>query len=321
MIEEAKTHWSEMQGALQALKGKKDRTVDFVRQLWGSQHGLVREKDLFRDIKSKILDENEARELSASLAEQAADYVAVLNPSSEVWDKYGTNARNAVATFGALRVERIRPLLLAILNRFEEKEVIKALAFLRSAAVRIVATSGINGTVEEQIFEIAVKVHTKEIKKTSQLAKAMTFVPNDAVFKATFATMSVTKGALARFYLQELEDANKGDIQRVNRDESKVNLEHIIPLSATERAAHWQHLTPDLGDTLSRRLGNQALLTRQANSKLNGGPFSLKAKAYAECKSIYLTSSIARKYSVWGEKEVNARQQQLADLAVDAWPI
>ena len=323
-IEEAKGNWREMQGALQTLKGKKDRTVDYVRQLWGSMHGLVREKDLFRDIKAKIVAEEEARDFSSALAAQAPDYVAVLNPHNEAWDKYGSAARSALATFNSLRVERIRPLLLAVLNRFEEKDVLKALSFLRSATVRIVAVTGINGTVEEAIYELAVKVHKKEIRRASQLARQMTFVPNDAVFEAQFATMNVTKAALARFYLLELEDARKGDQDDervVNRDERKVNLEHIIPASETERGAYWPQLTPDEGDKLSRRLGNLALLSNKVNSKLNGGPFSKKVKAYAECGGIYLTSEIAEKYDDWGAEQVEDRQRTLAKLALVAWPL
>ena len=247
-LEEAKSNWKEMRTALDMLRGRKDRTVDFVRQLWGSMHGLIREKDLFRDIKEKATGEDDAGELSSALAEQAEDYVAIIYPEHEAWNDYGSGAQHALETFNLLRIERIRSLLLAIINKFDRKEVSKALEYLRSAAVRIVVDSGFNGTVEEQVFQIAVKVHTGEITTASELAKAMFFVPNDTVFKAIFQTMSVRKAGLAKFYLQELEDANKtggNESTVVNRDERKVNLEHIIPKSPAERAKHWNHLSQE----------------------------------------------------------------------------
>lgn len=323
-IDTAKGNWREMQGVLGSLKGKKDRTVDFIRQQWGSMHGLVREKELFRDIKNKVTDEDDAIELSAVLAQQASDYVAVLNPLHEMWDGYGNATRHALETFNTLRVERIRPLLLAILYRFNKDEVVKALCFLRSAAVRIVVTSGISGSVEELIFQIAAKVHHREITKASQLAKTMQFVPSDTVFKSVFATINVTKTTLARFYLQEIQDAatDVTDDERViDRDEKRVDLEHIIPLAASERQKHWPELSADLGAALCKRLGNQTLMSKKQNSSLNGKSFSEKLKAYALCRGIALTHSISRDYTTFGEEQVNARQAKLADLAVLAWPI
>jgi Protein of unknown function DUF262/Protein of unknown function (DUF1524) len=323
-IEEAKGNWREMQAALEGVRGRKDRTVDFVRQLWGSMHGLVREKDLFRDIKEQTTSEADAAELSSALASQAKDYVAILDPEHEAWDGYGTTARHALMTFNKLRVERIRSLLLAILNKFTKREVAKALNFLRSAVVRIVVNSGFNGTVEEQVFQIAVKVHKGEITNSTELIRAMSFVPNDTVFKAVFETMSVKKIGLAKFYLAELEDANKSGVDEtlvVNRDERKVNLEHIIPLSKDERARNWRSLSQEEGAGLAIRLGNLALLPKKSNQEIGGEHFATKAKAYAECKGIYLTNMIAEKYTDWGAKQVNDRQRKLAALALIAWPV
>jgi hypothetical protein len=320
-IETAKSNWRGMQAVLDTLKSKKDRTVDFIRQLWGSMHGLFREKELVRDIKNKITGEKEAIELSAMLANQAADYVAVLNPLDEMWDGYGPETRHALETFHALRVERLRPLLLAILNRFEKDEVIKAMSFLRCAAVRIIVNTGINGTIEEEIYEIAVKVHKRDIKNASQLKKAMPFVPNNEVFKAIFATMNVSKRALARFYLQEIQDAAYEGDSVTNRNEKKVDLEHVIPDSAEERAAHWPELTPELGASLCHRFGNLTLLNKKRNQSLNGRKFAEKAQIYAQCEHIPLTLAIARDYQEFGEDEVNHRQSRLAELAVETWPL
>ena len=323
-IQDTQTHWDTMVGALRGIAGKKDRTVDFIRQLWGSQYGLVREKELFRDIKAKILNEDAAIQLAVDLAEQSPNYVSVLNPTNEVWDKYGTDAIGALMTFNALRMERIRPLLLAILDRFSTKEVAKALRFLRSAAVRIVATGGINGTIEEAIYSIAVKIHDGEIKKALHLAKAMDFVRNDQIFEAHVATMRITKPALARFYLAAIEDFAKGaddPEHEITRDVARVNLEHIIPNAASERAKHWPQLTSEQGEALSHRLGNLTLLPYKKNSGLNGLGFAEKVKIYDECDGIYITKAIARDYATWGEKEVNKRQAELAKFAVQVWPL
>jgi hypothetical protein len=324
-IGETQTHWDTMAGALRGIRGKKDRTVDFIRQLWGSHHGLVREKELFRDIKQKIVDEESAKELAVNLAEQAPHYVAVTNPTDDVWAPYGDSALSALLTFNTLRVERIRPILLAILDRFSKKEVAKSLRFLKSSAVRIVLTTGINGTVEETIYSIAVKIHEKEIRNAAQLAKAAAdIVHNDAIFQAHVATMRVSNGKLARFLLAAIEDYAKGEDDpdhEITRDTGKVNLEHIIPDAASERAIHWPELTAEEGESLANRLGNLTLLPYKKNSNLNGLDFPAKKAVYASCEGIYITKAIADKYNTWGEKEVNQRQADLAKVAVKVWPL
>jgi hypothetical protein len=319
-IDESKANWLKMMTVLQTIKGQ-DRTVDFVRQLWGSMHGLVREKELFREIKNTITEYSEARELSAALASQVEDYAAVLDPENSVWSNYGTHARRALNTFSRLRIERIRSLLLAILNRFTEAEIKKALDFLRAASVRILVAGGFNGTVEEQVFQIAVRVHKREIKNTRQLARAMTFVPNDSVFRAQFESMSIRRPAIARFYLHELEDTDKGDDSLVaNRDERVFDLEHVIPKSPAERAANWNELSKDEGERLTHRLGNLAIMPKSLNSQLNGKSFQDKVEAYKSCKSINLTKLLGR-YETFGEAEIDDRQKKLAKLALEAWPI
>lgn len=322
-IEVVKGNWKEMAGALGSLKGKRDKTVDYIRQLWGSMHGLTREKDLFRDIKEKITTDEEAVELAGQIAEQAGDYVAVLNPDNELWDGRGAEVANALRTFNVLRIERIRPLLLAILKRFDKVQVDKALSYLRSAAVRIILTTGINGTIEDKLFETAVKVHDKTVRKASQLSTTMSsFVPNDSVFRARVATMTMTKDALARFYLQEIQDAASTDATQTDRNEKRVDLEHIIPKSPKERKDNWPELTEEESEALFRRFGNLTLCLSKDNSKLHGSAYAVKVKVYAKYNTLPLTSSIARDYPTeFGRKQVEARQEKLANLAIETWPI
>ncbi len=323
-LDAVKGNWREMAGALSVIKGKKDRTVDFIRQLWGSMHGLVREKELFRDIKQKVLSESNALELSNSLASQASDYAAVLNPFSEFWDNIGVSARHALDTFNSLRVERLRPLILAILLRFDEKNIEKSLDFLRSAAVRIVVDGGINGTIEEQLFAIAVRVYKTEIRNATRLKASMSFVPVDVVFRAKFATASFSKPGLARFFLQELEDMRKGELdddRLMNRNQKRVTLEHIMPVARSEREQHWPEYANETGDSLVRRLGNLTLLPYRKNSSLNGLNYDAKRPVYDGYDGCYLTKDIAEKFTTWGAEQIKHRQDELADLALRTWPI
>jgi hypothetical protein len=168
-----------------------------------------------------------------------------------------------------------------------------------------------------------VQVHKKEIRKTSKLSKSMvSIVPNDAVFQARVGTMTMTNHSLARFYLHEIQDAASTEGGGGNRDERKIDLEHVIPKSAEERKIHWPELTAEAGEALCTRLGNLTLCLKRDNSALNGRGYSEKSKVYAGYNNLPLTSAIARDYpTTFGEAEVTARQDSLAKLAVEAWPI
>ncbi len=288
-----------------------------------SQHGLVREKELFRSIKEHISNERQAVEFAEAIALQAKDYVAVLNVDDQRWDDYGLEVKHAIRTFKELRVERIRPLLLALLRCFSQREIRKSILHLKSSIVRIIVVSGVNGTVEEGLFHVAKQVHEREVTKASQLAKAMDFiVPPDGVFKEHFATMHITKEPLSRFYLHELQDAEAGDGQVGDRNPKNVDLEHVIPKSARERAENWPHLSPEQGESLYTRFGNQTLTRRKENSAFNGKGFDVKVEVYRQSAGLRLTAAIARDYTEFGEEQVNARQyRKLAELALQTWPL
>jgi Protein of unknown function (DUF1524) len=61
-----------------------------------------------------------------------------------------------------------------------------------------------------------------------------------------------------------------------------------------------------------------ALLKGSVNSKLGNIGFDKKRPELAK-SGFSLTNTIAKE-SNWDEKEISQRQQQLADLAVKAWP-
>lgn len=99
-------------------------------------------------------------------------------------------------------------------------------------------------------------------------------------------------------------------------DTLKVNLEHIIPLSSEK---HWNHIEPEMAASLYNRIGNLVLLNARKNSKIGDFGFKEKRKVFAESPFL-LTKSVA-KYQTWSDDEVSERQLELAELAVQTWPL
>ena len=104
-------------------------------------------------------------------------------------------------------------------------------------------------------------------------------------------------------------------------DEAVLNLEHVLPQGG--RDSHWSHIPEEMANSLCHRLGNMVLLNPRVNTGLQSKSFAEKIKAYKSSNSTLLTLDLVDKYGSgnWGDEQINARQEFLADLAVKAWSI
>src|SRR5262249_33499758 len=123
----------------------------------------------------------------------------------------------------------------------------------------------------------------------------------------------------ARYSLRALELEKRGDLQPelvVNSDVEHVNLEHILPQSATQ--TDWPQFPPDDRKLYTDRLGNLCLLQKGPNGIIGNKSWSIKRPVLKE-SNLILTSSTAE-VDDWNAGSIIDRQRQLADLAVLAWP-
>jgi hypothetical protein len=107
-----------------------------IRHVWASQHGLTREKDLYDRIRTTITSKQRAVDFAKELSDQATVYAALDNPSHEFWKPYGSAVRESIDALNILKATQIRPLVLAILRHFDDKEVKWALPMLTCWTVR-----------------------------------------------------------------------------------------------------------------------------------------------------------------------------------------
>jgi hypothetical protein len=215
----------------------------------------------------------------------------------------------------------IRPLVLAILKHFEDKEVKRALPMLTCWTVRFLIVGKVgSGPLENGYSERAKEVSAGRIKTASDLYKASTgFLASDDEFEQAFRTARVSAHYLGRYYLRVLEHAASsaatGELV-VNPSEEVVTLEHIMPQT---REPNWKHITAEPHKSYVRRIGNLALLDKGLNEFAGNLPFSEKSKVFAKSK-ISLTQEIGTLRS-WDLKAIDTRQERLAKLAVRAWPL
>lgn len=320
-VAETQQQWTSMASRLEASGAEEKELRTFIRHVWSSEHGLTREKDLYDAIRKRVDSKQRAVAFTDGLNKVAPIYLALDNPSDELWKQYGPQVRESVEALQILKATQIRPLVLAILRHFEVDGVRKALPMLVCWTVRFMITGKLgSGPLELGYSDRAKDVSTGNIKTAKQLYDASKgFLVADADFEQAFATARVSQHYLARFYLRVLERQNgaKGDGELVvNPNEDAVNLEHIMPQT---RDPHWTaSVTAEQHSAFLKRLGNLALLDKALNGQSGNLPFADKIAAFKGSK-IALTNQIAA-HQTWTPAEIDTRQKALAELAVKAWP-
>lgn len=319
-IEEAKNRWLSMIAVLEAAS-EDPLTVTYLRHFAMSRYGLVRERDLFNTIKKKVTNKKSAIQLATDLSNTVKLYSALVNTDHDLWQKHNPHVSARVATINLLNMSQIRPLLIAILEKFDAAKIEESFRLLESVAVRFQIVGGVGGGTLERIYSDSAKaVFEGGIKTPQEIISAFTTLPADSAFRQAFAVAQISRQNLARFYLTRLESAlNGAKVQELvpNPSTGHINLEHILPQTLTESwLKSWK---PDVARGYQKRLGNLALLNSKENSKTGNGDFAKKCEAYAG-SSIVLTKRVAE-FSEWTPESVDARQRQMAELAVRAWPI
>jgi len=129
--------------------------------------------------------------------------------------------------------------------------------------------------------------------------------------------------ARVRIVLEALELAMyTGKTEKVTID-SKLTVEHVMP---QEWAAHWPLPKGAAVDEATRRreqllhtVGNLTLVTDKLNPAMSNGPWAVKKPALSEHSSLALNRKLIA-LDAWDEAAVEARSQQLLELAMRIWP-
>jgi len=319
-INEVQSRWISMASTIAAVE-REEALVTFIRHLWSSKYGITREKDLYSEIKKKIRNKDQAITFSTELNENSKIYAAILNQDHELWLKYGPTARQHMGTLNLLQMIQIRPLVLAILDRFSVKETQQSLRLMVSWAVRFLISGGLGGgALETNYSNTAKEVREGKIKTAKQLGLSLKdIIPNDAQFKAAFSMATVSKVYLSRYYLRALERQTMGETNPelvIIDNVEVVNLEHVLPQNPS---SGWNYISEEDRSLYVRRIGNLALLNARINTEAGNDSFTYKKQFYKRSR-IKLTEMLSS-YNKWDIDAINDRQLKLAELAIQTWPI
>lgn len=322
-LTEAQDKWSRFSGAIESAASE-DEILNYIRYYWSSKYGLTREKELYKSIKDKIRNKNQAVTLLNNLEKNAEMYLALLNPNHQLWNNFPPKCSEYISELLELRLTQNRPLLIALLEIWKDKpeEVKKALKLIVSWSVRNLITGTIgSGTLEKEFSRQAKLINEGKINNGRKLLNSIRdLIPTDEEFKKLFEIATVSKAYIARYYLRKLEQAYRttSELEPIKNPE-KANLEHILPENPTDLQGDWPSFDENLHKTYYHRIGNLTILDKKMNSDIGNGPFKGKKKVY-KGSELVITKEIV-KYNDWTPSEIEKRQKELAKKAVEIWDL
>ncbi len=321
-LNEAQDKWARFTGAIESAIDEAE-ILQYIRYFWSSKNGLVREKELFREIKNKIINKNSAITLLSNLEKGSELYLALLTPNHSFWKDYPTDCVNSISELNELRLIQQRPLLLAILENFSNKDdVARAFRLIVSWSVRNLITGVIGaGTLEREFSNQAKLINDGKIKNFTDFKKSiLKLIPTDDQFKSAFKIATLSKTYIARYYLRKLEGAYRVSKELIPlQDQEKVNLEHILPENPRDFARDWPEFDEVSHKTYIRRIGNLTLISTKLNEEAANASFVAKKQFY-EKSEIEITRMIST-CNEWSPASIEKRQGEFANKALEIWKI
>lgn len=317
-LSEAQEKWARFTGAIESADNE-EQILQFIRYHWSSKYGLTREKDLFRNIKNKITNQNQTITYLSELESDVYSYLALLNPNHSFWDNYTFNCKDYIKTLLELQLYQNRPLLLSLLKRFSITDAEKAFKLILAWSVRNLVTGSIGtGTLEKEFSNQAKLINEGNVKTLLEFKNSITkLVPTDDAFKGQFKIATVSKNYIARYYLSEIEKIHHATKeQETSRNTEIVSLEHILP-EKPDFKKDWENFTEEQHQTYYKRIGNLTLLDKKTNSNQKSASFVVKKDIYKQSE-ILITNSLAD-YDNWTTDYIEKRQKEFSEKAVEIW--
>lgn len=321
-LSEVQTNWSQMASNLG------DRPADdFLKVYWTSRFGRVQRGRLFHEWRRKFdsLPEAGVVTLSRDLVAAADRFAALDIPDHDVWDGHSNECRRLLSSLAVLGNRQVRSIILAALQHFSPQRMERLLRHLVTLTVRYQTVGkGRTGLLEIATARAALGISSKGLNTPQKVWTSLrSLLPSDRDFAAEFKRYGETKPARARYILRELEAAayrkeHSGENPELVPWED-LTLEHIFPRNPSAEWNDQLKATPELAEEV-HKLGNLCLLTERPNKELANAGFPKKVRLYRKSR-LQLTSSIARNFTEWTPSSVDMRQDQLAQIALEAWPL
>lgn len=313
-IQDFKTAWTEI-----VLLVGGNNVTQFLRHFWLTHYDLVRERDLYRVLKSSLKTRARARQLLSRLRASADHYAALMSPDHVYWTNFKQEVRTNLEALLLFKVTQFRPVALAAMAKLDQHRIEQVMHILTVISFRytVIAALG-TGNLERIYTTAALDITAGKAKTAVAIFKRLrpAYV-DDSRFVEAFKQKRFTKANLARHVLAAINDRLEGDPEKqVAESAGRVTLEHILPKNA---GSSWAGALPHGADPSDyvELIGNLTLLERGRNRGIAKASFAEKKKVYA--KSTLQLNDELLKHPKWSHETIEKRSRELAKVAKQIW--
>lgn len=297
-----------------------DFFFDYVRMRKASASSTTR---IYSDMKKILNSSSDIYEILKDIWNNAQLYNSFLDPSKESNSKI----QKALRVLNRTKSHVIYSLLLKIAscrgNGIDDDTYLRCLKILNSFIIRRAICRWQTYVVNTMVINLLsafpndVSALDKWLAKELLAKKNVSRWPNDEDFKQAIITKNNATKEIQILFLEEIEKFISG--KEVIDLSHGISLEHIMPQTLS---AEWEHdLGSDCNTIHEKYISNLGNLTLTGyNSEYSNYPFAKKKSmenGYSN-SGIRMNQEIA-KNSHWGENEIIARAQALAEIAVQIW--
>ena len=220
------------------------------------------------------------------------------------------------------RPASVYPFVMPLLKQFHDAQiakdtVIECLTSLESFLVRR-ALCGIEPTGLLGLFRTmwanAAGHPTASVIESIILKRRTVEWPTDQRLREAIKSRPLYGASIAKFAVLEY-DRSQGMDHPVS---SAVSIEHILPNSYAD---DWKNVVTKIQHGKLRHLWENLIpLSMVMNTSVDQQPYELKRKVFENDSMFASARQLAKDYQTWGESEINARSEVLADWAIARWP-
>lgn len=293
------------------LEIDEEANVDqFLRHYWVSHRGDVKARKLYREIKSKVIDEDvDSLAFSLELADAAPVYRDLVRARED--DPALRRLLDGIRMLGA---KSLYPALLSGYSALDPDSDKEPLCRLADALVAMFVRYNVIGGRETTVMESTAYRIAAELRENKDFDAAISaladLAPDAEDFVSRFQRASVSRITTARYLLREIEHAKRKTQEVSVEGTDRVHVEHVYPQTPTES---WPNHRAVID-----RLGNLTLLGKRLNSSVKNADFATKKKQAYEGSDIVMTQELLS-LDDWTPEAIDERQRELASWVFGIW--
>ncbi len=292
---------------------------DFLRAHWNSRNKLVRSSDLFKTIRSKVLNRKQVFELVREMESDADPYVALSRPEDTIWN---SEQKEFIEELRMFNVRQLYPLLLAGFRKFDSKNLSLLLKACSIISFRYNVIGNQPTNEQERVYtNVAEQLHNSKLNSIQDVLQSLRSIyPNDNSFYSSFCekqlkTAQSRNKRIVRYILFKIENYVSGNNYDLDSDD--YNIEHVLPEFPEN---DWSQFTDRDHELFVYRIGNMTLMKANENRELGNKSFGQKKIVYIN--SIFeITQKISTDNQGWTMERIAHRQKWMANQAKTIWRI